>query len=203
MSFRSLALLLCLPAAASARAAETVGAVKPPAVAARRIAKAGAAVKRDRSVSVTVGSAFDKTGRAGVLGTARLRETLLAQVGRAPGFTVEYRTTGYVLEASIVALDRKLGTPWVEVSCEISFIVARLPGRSIVGMTSVGAMVQSPRLTYESSQDEPLNIQAIESAVQGARGSLIELITRAQKQVGARPQSPGPGDAVEPPAAGR
>jgi hypothetical protein len=114
--------------------------------------------------------------------TRRLREIIIRELSRTPGLTIEGKPiSGFLIDSSITQLGRQTNGPWVEVSCEVSLIVGRLPSKSMVMMTSGGATVQAPKLGFRPEKEQALQMDALEGAVHGAHENLITFL-RAQKQ---------------------
>jgi hypothetical protein len=106
--------------------------------------------------------------------TRRLREFIIRELERTPGLTIEGKPlSGFLIDSAITALSRKTTSEFVEVSCEISFVVGRLPSKGIVMMTSGGATVQTPRLGFRPESERALQVDALANAVQGAHQNLL------------------------------
>lgn len=109
--------------------------------------------------------------------TARLRAAILRELARTPGLTLEGKPlSGFLIDSSITSVSKKLTPQWVEISCEISFVVGRLPSRAMVMMTSGGATVQAPRMGLKPESEKRLQIDALEGAVQGAHENLLAFL---------------------------
>ena len=109
--------------------------------------------------------------------TQRLREYIIRELERTPGLTLEGKPlSGFLIDSSITSVSRKLTDQWVEVSCEVSFVVGRLPSRAMVMMTSGGATVQAPRLGFRPDKERALQFDALEGAVQGAHENLLAFL---------------------------
>jgi hypothetical protein len=109
--------------------------------------------------------------------TQRLREYIIRELQRTPGVTLEGKPlSGFLIDSSITSVSRKLTAQWVEVSCEISFVVGRLPSRAMVMMTSGGATVQAPRMGFRPDKERALQLDALEGAVQGAHENLLAFL---------------------------
>jgi hypothetical protein len=68
----------------------------------------------------------------------------------------------------------------VEISCEVSFVVGRLPSKAMVMMTSGGATVQAPRVGFRPEKERALQMDALEGAVQGANQNLLAFLKTQQ-----------------------
>jgi hypothetical protein len=108
---------------------------------------------------------------------ARLREYIVRELERTPGVTLEGKPlSGFLIDSAITALSRKTTDQWVEISCEISFVVGRLPSKAIVVMTSGGATVQSPKLGFRPELERALQLDALQGAVKGAHENLLAFL---------------------------
>jgi hypothetical protein len=107
--------------------------------------------------------------------TRYLKEFILKELKQTPGLTLEGKPheSGFYVDGAITSLTRRNTGPWVEISCEISYIVGRLPSKAMVMMTSGGATVQGPRSSMRPETERGLQIQALESAVHGAHENLL------------------------------
>ena len=105
--------------------------------------------------------------------TQRLREYIIRELSRTPGLTLEGKPlSGFLIDSSITNVSRRLTDQWVEISCEVSIVVGRLPSRAMVMMTSGGATVQAPRRGLAARKEKSLQLDALEGAVQGAHENL-------------------------------
>ena len=78
-------------------------------------------------------------------------------------------------------MSRRLTDQWVEITCEVSFVVGRLPSRAMVMMTSGGATVQAPRMGLRPEREKALQFDALEGAVQGAHENLLAFLKTQQQ----------------------
>ena len=109
--------------------------------------------------------------------TQRLREYIIRELSRTPGLTLEGKPlSGFLIDSSITSVSSKRTDQWVEVSCEVSFVVGRLPSRAMVMMTSGGATVQAPRMGMRPDKEKALQFDALEGAVQGAHENLLAFL---------------------------
>jgi hypothetical protein len=132
------------------------------------------------ALHVEVGGVGIKTRNGSRELAARLREFIIRELSRTPGLTLEGKPiSGFQIDSAITGLELRTTDQWVEVSCEISLIVGRLPSKALVMMTSGGATVQAPKLGFRPEKERALEVDALEGAVQGAHQNLLAFI-RAQ-----------------------
>ena len=137
---------------------------------ARRAASGGA-------LHVEVGGIGVKARHASPELTQRLREYIIRELSRTPGLTLEGKPlSGFLIDSSITNVSRRLTDQWVEITCEISFVVGRLPSKAMVMMTSGGATVQAPRMGLRPENEKALQLDALEGAVQGAHENLLAFL---------------------------
>ncbi len=107
----------------------------------------------------------------------QLREFVTRELKKTPGVTLEgAQPTGFSLDSAITSLTQRNVGGWVEFSCEVSYIVGRLPSRAMVMMTSGGATVQATRAEVRLKKEKGLQVAALESAVQGAHANLLQFL---------------------------
>jgi hypothetical protein len=112
----------------------------------------------------------------------RLRQFIIRELEKTPGLTLEGKPiTGFLIDSSITEVSRRTTDDSVEITCEISMIVGRLPSRSMVMMTSGGATVQAPKLGMRPEKEKALQIDALEGAVEGAHQNLLSFLKTQQK----------------------
>jgi hypothetical protein len=132
---------------------------------------------RPQTVHVEVGGVGAKARHVTPELARRLRELIVRELARTPGLTLEGKPlSGFLIDSSITTLSRKQTQEGVEITCEISFIVGRLPSRAMVMMTSGGATVQAPRFGLQPEREKALQVDALEGAVQGAHQNLLEFL---------------------------
>jgi hypothetical protein len=113
--------------------------------------------------------------------THRLREFIIRELERAPNVTLyDKQASGFLIDSSITSVSRRLTDQWVEISCEVSFVVGRLPSKAMVMMTSGGATVQAPRAGFRPEKERALQMDALEGAVQGANQNLLAFLKTQQ-----------------------
>lgn len=131
------------------------------------------------NVHIAIGGVGAKTKNATPQMTQRLRELLLREFANTPGLTIDGQpVSGFLIDSSITALNRRDTREWVEISCEISVIVGRLPSKAMVMMTSGGATVQQPRGGFRNELAAGLEADALEGAVKGAHENLLSYLRR-------------------------
>lgn len=152
------------------RAGEALAKLHPEAAAAH-----GASASR--ALHVEVGGIGMKAQHGSPEMTTRLREYIIRELSRTPGLTLEGKPlSGFLIDSSITNVSRRLTDQWVEVTCEVSFVVGRLPSRAMVMMTSGGATVQAPRRGMRPESEKALQFDALEGAVQGAHENLLAFL---------------------------
>lgn len=134
--------------------------------------------RKEPRIYLAIGSTVDKTRLGGPELSARLRAAIRTEIDASTVFTPQPTGDGFALDASITHLDHRVNGKWDEISCEVSFIVERLPQKSILGMTSVTAMVQSLHAAYQPEMESDLRTQAVEAAVHGAQPNLASIMAR-------------------------
>src|SRR5207253_224235 len=102
------------------RAGEALAKLRPPSAPAQ-----GASASR--ALHVEVGGIGMKAQHASPELTVRLREYIIRELSRTPGLTLEGKPlSGFLIDSSITNVSRRLTDQWVEVTCEVSFVVGRL-----------------------------------------------------------------------------
>jgi HEAT repeat protein len=136
---------------------------------------------------VGVGGMGDKSRRAGPELTKRMREFVVRELQRTPDVTLELgggmqkkKLKGFTLEGAITEMKRAQSREYVEISCEVSYVIGVYPTRSIVMMTSGGATIQTPRGQFRQTQERRLQVDALENAVKGAHQNLLSFL-KAQR----------------------
>jgi hypothetical protein len=111
-----------------------------------------------------------------------LRTLIERELAHTAGVTLQgKRESGFLIDSSITSLSRKTTDHFVEISCEVSLIVGRLPSKAMVMMTSGGATVQAPRGTpLKPAQEVALERDALEGAVRGAHENLLAFLRTQQ-----------------------
>jgi hypothetical protein len=132
---------------------------------------------RSRPVHVYVGGVGSKSRHLPAALTTRLRELVTRELQRTPGLTLEGQPlSGFLIDSAITEMSRRTTDDWVEVSCEVSFIVGRLPSKAMVMMTSGGATVQAPKVGFRPERELALQADALEGAVHGAHQNLLAFL---------------------------
>jgi hypothetical protein len=126
---------------------------------------------------VELGGIGAKSNRVSPELTQRLREFILRELERTPIVSLDGKQqNGFLIDSSITSVSRRLTDQWVEITCEVSFVVGRLPSRAMVMMTSGGATVQTPRAGFRPEKERALQMDALEGAVQGANQNLLAFL---------------------------
>jgi hypothetical protein len=142
---------------------------------------------------VGVGGIADKSRRAGPELTRKMREFVVRELQRTPGVSLHPDPTGkkklrgYTLDGVITEIKRSQTREYVEISCEVSYVIGLYPKHSIIMMTSAGATVQTPRRIFRSAQERALQLEALENAVRGAHQNLVSFLQK-QNSADERPQ---------------
>jgi hypothetical protein len=130
---------------------------------------------------VQIGGVGNKAHRGSPELTRRLREFITRELESTPGLTVDRDGgRGYQIDSAITEVSRRTTSDWVEISCEVSFIVGRLPSRAMVMMTSGGATVQAPKASFRPERAQALEVDALEGAVHGAHENLLAFLKTQQ-----------------------
>ena len=128
-------------------------------------------------VHVEVGGIGAKVAQAGPELQAHLREFILRELQHTPGVTTEGAPrSGFLIDSAITQLSKHNSGEFVEISCEISLIVGKLPSKAMVMMTSGGATVQAPRAGWRPEREKALQVDALEGAVRGAHENLLAFL---------------------------
>jgi hypothetical protein len=141
----------------------------------------------DGALHVEVGGVGTKARHARPELTQKLKLLIIRELSRTPGLTLEGKPlSGFMIDSAITNLNRHVSDDWIEISCEVSFIVGRLPSKAMVMMTSGGATVQTPKVGFRVSEENKLQEDALEGAVKGAHENLLAFL-RAQQSAGRPP----------------
>lgn len=134
---------------------------------------------------VGVGSVGDKTKRAGPEMVKRMREFVVRELEHTPEITVKLdgsgrgrKLKGFTVEGAITEVKKTTSRSYVEVSCEVSYVVGVYPSRSIVMMTTGGATIQTPKGQFRTHQEPSLRVSALEEAVRGAHQNLLAFLKK-------------------------
>jgi len=115
-----------------------------------------------------------------------MRTLIERELRHTAGVTTEGKPlSGFLIDGSITSLSRKTTDQFVEISCEISLIVGKLPSKAMIMMTSGGATVQAPKGTT-ARQELSLQRDALEGAVKGAHENLLAFLRTQQPQTAGR-----------------
>ena len=134
---------------------------------------------------VGVGSVGDKTKHAGPDMVKRMREFVVRELERTPEVTLKLDGTGrgrkvkgFTVEGAITEIKKSSSRNYVEISCEVSYVVGLYPSRSIIMMTTGGATIQTPRGQFRNHQEPGLRVSALEEAVRGAHQNLLAFLKK-------------------------
>ena len=131
------------------------------------------------TVHISIGGVGAKPKHVSPEMTQRLRSLLLREFAQTPGLMVDGKqVSGYLIDSSITALSHKTTRDWVEINCEISVIIGRLPSKAMIMMTSGGATVQEPKGSFRMERAAALEADALEGAVKGAHENLVAFIRK-------------------------
>jgi hypothetical protein len=133
---------------------------------------------------VGVGSVGDKTKHAPDL-VKRMREFVVRELEHTPEVSLKLDGTGrgrklkgFTVEGSITEVKKSANRSYVEISCEVSYVVGVYPSRSIVMMTTGGATIQTPKGQFRPHQEQGLRVSALEEAVRGAHQNLLAFLKK-------------------------
>jgi HEAT repeat protein len=147
------------------------------AVEARRETPPAAEPARN-GVRVEIGAITSRTSRLPGDLAERLRGVVAKNLAQTPGVMEAQSGGSFVLDTSVTRLTRKTGDDSVEIDCEVSLILGRLPGKAIVLTTSGAATSTAARATYTPQADRGMILTALEGAVQGAWGNLAAFFNK-------------------------
>ena len=85
---------------------------------------------------------------------------------------------GFTVEGAITEVKKTANRSYVEISCEVSYVVGVYPSRSIVMMTTGGATIQTPKGQFRTHQEPGLRVSALEEAVRGAHQNLLSFLKK-------------------------
>jgi hypothetical protein len=131
-----------------------------------------AAAPQKSGVRVEIGAITSRTSRLPGDLAQRLRDVVSKNLARTPGVVAAPAGGSYILDTSVTKLTRRTGNDSVEIDCEVSLILGRLPGKAMVLTTSGAATSKAARATYSSQSDQVLIVDAMEGAVTGAWSNL-------------------------------
>ncbi len=130
---------------------------------------------------VEIGAITSRTSRLPGDLAERLRKAVTRNLSQTPGAALSTGpggSDGYVLDTSVTKLTRRVGDEAVEIDCEVSLLLSRLPSKAIVLTTSGAATSRTPRATYEPGQDSDLVVDALDGAVTGAWANLAAFFSK-------------------------
>jgi hypothetical protein len=132
-------------------------------------------------VHIAVGGIGSKAPNTPPELTRALRELVTAELGHTPGVALDNSgRSGFVVDSTITSLTRHVQGPLVEISCEVSFIVGKMPSKAMVMMTSGGATVQATKASFRPQLEASLQKDALAAAVKGAHENLVTFLKSQQ-----------------------
>jgi hypothetical protein len=148
----------------------------------------GAAPPPDKRVALVLGRMGSKARGTTPDLPRRLREAITRELRDHPNIQLMEEKEGgrslpatFSVESSVVEMSRRT-TPGgqLEVTCEVSMVIALMPSRSIVGMTSGGATIQAPRRLSrpDKAAAQALEQDALNHAVRGANQNLVDFLRK-------------------------
>jgi hypothetical protein len=134
---------------------------------------------------VGVGGIGDKSKRAGPDMLKRMREFVVRELEQTPEVTLRIDGTGrgrklkgFTVEGAITEIKKTSTRDYIEISCEVSYVVGLYPSRSIIMMTTGGATIQTPKRQFHAHQEPGLRVSALEEAVRGAHQNLLAFLKK-------------------------
>jgi hypothetical protein len=153
-------------------------AAEPASAAAARVEPHVAVEPGRNGVRVEIGAITSRTSRLPGDLADRLQKVVARNLAQTPGVVPAQSSGSYVLDTSVTKLTRHTGEESVEIECEVSLILGRLPGKAIVLTTSGAATSKAARATWTSRADSNMIIDALEGAVQGAWANLAAFFAK-------------------------
>jgi hypothetical protein len=130
-----------------------------------------------RALHVEVGGIGAKTALASPELKQRLREFITRELAHTPGVTLEGAPqNGFLIDSAITSITRHNTPEYIEISCEISLIVGKLPSKAMVMMTSGGASVQAPKAGFSPEREKAVQVDVLEGAVHSAHENLLAFL---------------------------
>jgi hypothetical protein len=130
-----------------------------------------------RGVHVEVGGIGAKTAAASPELKQRLREFITRELQHTPGVTLDGAPRdGFLIDSAITSITKHNTPDYIEISCEISLIVGKLPSKAMVMMTSGGASVQAAKAGFSPERERAVQIDVLEGAVHSAHENLLAFL---------------------------
>jgi HEAT repeats len=130
-----------------------------------------------RALHVEVGGIGAKTSLASPELKQRLREFITRELQHTPGVTMDGAPRdGFLIDSAITSISKRNTPDYVEISCEISLIVGKLPSKAMVMMTSGGASVQAPKAGFSAERERAVQVDVLEGAVHSAHENLLAFL---------------------------
>lgn len=130
-------------------------------------------------VRVEIGAITSRTSRLPGDLSERLRKTVSRNLAQTPGVVAATSSGTYVLDTSVTKLTRRTTDTSVEIDCEVSLILGRLPGKAIVLTTSGAATTKLDRANHTPEAERGMIVDALEGAVTGAWANLSNFFNQA------------------------
>ena len=128
-------------------------------------------------VHVEVGGIGAKTALASPELKQRLREFITRELQHTPGVTLDGAPlNGFLIDSAITSISKRNTPEGIEISCEISLIVGKLPSKAMVMMTSGGASVQTARAGFSPEREKAVQVDVLEGAVHSAHENLLAFL---------------------------
>ena len=127
---------------------------------------------------VEIGAITSRTSRLPGDLAERLRQTVAHNLAETPGAVLAKAGGNFVLDTSVTRLTRRTTDDSVEVECEVSLLLSRLPSKAIVMTTSGGATARVPLAGHTPEQDSGMIVDALEGAVTGGWANLAAFFSK-------------------------
>jgi hypothetical protein len=125
---------------------------------------------------VELGEVGNRTSQTSTELPRRLRAFLARKLSETPLPASGSALTGYRLDSAITRLQRRTVGPIVEITCEVGLVLGLLPSNTIVMTTSGAATVQASAEHLTRTQEQALQIDALEGAANGAHANIVSFL---------------------------
>lgn len=131
-----------------------------------------------KTARVELGSVGSKTMHLGPEQEKRLRAIVSHALSDTPGVTLVEPggADGYRLDVAVTRLQRREVGENIQISCEVSLILGRLPSKEIVMTTTGSASVDAPSAGLAPERARELLGDALEGAVRGAHANVVTFL---------------------------